>query len=203
MSTDGSIFDKTYQFYMDQIIALDLKAIAPRLGADSRNGHWEIFLLGRRYAITPEDIQTTKGERLSFEVCVILFKHLLMCPDAPPTAGQWAHFRDLKDAGPLTVYWSENVENAIVKRFQDASPALAAAAKALGGTPPAEPLAYDLDLIVPALPRIPVRLLFNDAEEGFPANGLLLFRQSSEHYLDAESLAVLGGLTARRLAAAV
>ena len=203
MSTDGSIFDQTYQFYMDQIKTLDLIAIAPRLGANRRNGRWEIPLLGRRYTITPDGLETTKGERPSFEVCVIIFKHLLLCPDAPPVAGQWAHYRDLKDAGPLTVYWSDNVENAIVNRFQDAAPALEAAAKALGGTPPAEPLAYDLDLTVPALPRIPVRLLFNDAEEGFPANGLLLFRQSAEHYLDAESLAVLGALTIRRLAAAV
>jgi hypothetical protein len=203
LSTDGSIFNQTYQFYIDQINTLELEAIALRLGADRRNGRWEIPLLGRRYAIAPEGLQTTNGERPSFEVCVILFKHLLMCPDAPPAAGKWAHYRDLKDAGPLTVYWSDNVENAIVKRFQDATPALAAAAKALGGTPPAEPLAYDLDLTVPALPRIPVRLLFNDAEEGFPANGLLLFRQSSERYLDAESLAVLGALTVRRLTAAV
>jgi hypothetical protein len=42
-------------------------------------------------------------------------------------------------------------------------------------------------------------LLFNDAEEGFPAQCTLLFGQRAQNYLDMESLAILGGTLAHRL----
>lgn len=194
-----SIFDQTYRHYLDQIRTLDLETIAPKLGAYLRKQRWEAPLLGRTYQIASEGLFNSAGKRPAFEVCVILAKHLLMCPEVTPATGQWSHYRDMKDAGPLTVYWANNVESAIVKRFQGSAQRLENAAATLGGSPPAEPLAYDVDLIIPALPRIPVRLLFNEAEEEFPANCLVLLQKSAEIYLDAESLAVLGALVHRRL----
>ena len=202
MPSDESIFDQTYRHYLDQIQTLDLKTIAPKLGAHLHKQCWAVPLLGRTYQISPEGFFNSAGKRPAFEVCVILAKHLLMFPEVPPATGQWSHYRDMKDAGPLTVYWANNVEGAIVKRFQGSAQRLENAAATLGGVPPAEPLAYDVDLIIPALPRIPVRLLFNEAEEEFPGNCLVLLRKSAEVYLDAESLAVLGALVYRRLIAA-
>ena len=202
MPSEDSIFDQTYRHYIDQIQTLDLIAIAPKLGAHLRKQCWEVPLLGRTYQITAEGLFNSAGKRPAFEVCVILAKHLLMCPEVLPAAGQWSHYRDMKDAGPLTVYWANNVEGAIVKRFQGSAQRLENAAATLVGAPPAEPLAYDVDLIIPALPRIPVRLLFNEQEEEFPASCLVLLQKSAEIYLDAESLAVLGALVYRRLVAA-
>jgi hypothetical protein len=45
-----------------------------------------------------------------------------------------------------------------------------------------------------ALPRVPVLLLFNDADDEFPAHCSLLFEGRAEKYLDAECLAILGML---------
>ena len=44
------------------------------------------------------------------------------------------------------------------------------------------------------LPCVPILLLFNDADEEFPAQCLLLFEHRAEKYLDMESMAILAWL---------
>ena len=44
------------------------------------------------------------------------------------------------------------------------------------------------------LSRVPLYLLFYDAEESFPAQCILLFEDSVRFYLDMESVAMLGAV---------
>ena len=69
----------------------------------------------------------------------------------------------------------------------------------LGAAPLEDGAAYDLSLMFKALPRIPVLLRFNDGDDEFPAQCSILFRQSAEHYLDMESLAIAGTFLAGNL----
>ena len=43
-----------------------------------------------------------------------------------------------------------------------------------------------------ALPKIPVLLLFNDADNEFAAQCMVLFERRAENYLDMECLAMVG-----------
>jgi len=54
-------------------------------------------------------------------------------------------------------------------------------------------------LLLDALPRVPVILLFNDADDEFPAQSSVLFEQRAEKYLDPECLAMAGRLLFTRL----
>jgi hypothetical protein len=45
-----------------------------------------------------------------------------------------------------------------------------------------------------ALPKIPVLMLFNDADEEFHAQCAVLFERRAENYLDMECLAMVGML---------
>ena len=49
---------------------------------------------------------------------------------------------------------------------------------------------------VPALPRIPLLLLFNDADDEFAAQCAILFERRADRYLDMECLAIIGSLLA-------
>lgn len=49
---------------------------------------------------------------------------------------------------------------------------------------------WDISVAFDMLPRIPVRLRFNDKDDEFPAQSSILFRQSAESYIDMESLAI-------------
>ena len=52
-----------------------------------------------------------------------------------------------------------------------------------------------------ALPRVSVRIRFNDRDEDFPAQCSLLFRKSAETYLTLKSMAVVGTWLAGNLVA--
>jgi hypothetical protein len=51
-----------------------------------------------------------------------------------------------------------------------------------------------------ALPRVRIYLIFNDADEDFPADCSLLFEKQAAQYLDMECLAMIGMVLAERLA---
>lgn len=53
-------------------------------------------------------------------------------------------------------------------------------------------MSYDLAAQFVALPRVPLLLLFNDADDEFPARCSVLFQEHADRYLDPECLAMLG-----------
>ena len=122
-----------------------------------------------------------------------------MCPAILPTRTDWASYRDFKDSGPLTVYWATDVEGAVAETFAGRVADLEKAADSLGGYTPDEDFAYDVCRRFNALPKFPMLLLFNDADEEFPAKCTVLFQASAEDYLDGECLAMVGAQLAGRL----
>jgi hypothetical protein len=60
---------------------------------------------------------------------------------------------------------------------------------------------YDVSMQLTALSKIPVLLLFNDADDEFPARCSLLFQKSIENYLDMESVAIVGNIFSKMIIA--
>ncbi len=203
MESQSQVFEKHYHDYLQQLDALDFDAIALKLGGqaneNSRGTSLGMSLLGQSYEISPHGITDSSGEKPSYDICIILCRHLLMCPEILPHDRQWVAFRDLKDAGPLTVYFRDNVEQLIAKGFEGKVQELKQGMAALKGYTPNLDVSYDLAMQVDGLARIPMVLLFNDAEESFPPECSLLFERQVETYLDAECIAMLGYRLASQL----
>jgi hypothetical protein len=189
-----TIFEKTYTHYLTQLEGLDLASVGEKLGCDVENNRMIIPLFGRRHRVSGKGIVDPSGQQPPFDQCVILCKYLLLCPDDPPKDYEWVSYRGLKDSGPLTKYFANDVERAIVEYFKGRVKGLAEASRALGGYPPTIDASYDLSSQFDALPRVPLVLLYNDADEEFPAKCSVLFESRAEHYLDAECLAMVGRL---------
>jgi hypothetical protein len=60
-------------------------------------------------------------------------------------------------------------------------------------------IACDLCRCFYPLPKMPLLLVFNDADDDFPASASLLFEKRASTYLDAESQAILGHALTDRL----
>jgi hypothetical protein len=189
-----TIYEQTYTNYLAQLEGLDLASVGEKLGCDVERNEVLIPLFGKPHRVSEKGILDPSGKQPAFDQCVILCKYLLLCPDVPPKNYEWVSYRGLKDSGPLTKYFSNDVERAIAEYFKGTVNRLAEASKALGGYPPAVDASYDLSAQFEALPRGPVVMLFNDAEEDFPTKCAVLFENRAEHYLDAECLAMLGRL---------
>ena len=199
MTTQSKVFEETYRHYLSLLKAADLKTAAPKLGAETKGGEAVIPIYGRPHRVSAKGVVDFSGNRPSLDICVILCRYILMCPQDIPRDGRWASFRDLKDSGPLTTYYRNDVEGAIKTCFSGKMAELKRAGEALGGYRPTIDLQYDFSMQFDALPRIPVLLLLNDADEEFPAHCSVLLERRAEAYLDAECLAILARLLAANL----
>lgn len=201
MEESESIFTKHYQEYVDRLATLNLPSLAERLGAVTEGEGVRLRLLGREYLVSPQGISDEYGKRPSYDTCIILCRYVLMCPPDTPAGEELVTFRNLKDSGPLTVYFGDNVERVIAARFSGKLAEFRRICDEMGED---ARLAVNVDAAsrFAALPKIPMIVMFNDCDEDFPASCSVLMERRAESYLDAECLAILGNGLARRLTAA-
>jgi hypothetical protein len=194
MPTKETVFEKTYKGYLKQLSRVDFKCVEQNLGVQIEGNGVVIPLFGKPHKVSDNGIVDSSGKRPTFDICVVLCKYLLLCPDVYPGEEEWVSFRDLKDSGPLTSYFANNVERAIATNFAGKLGEMEEASKTVGGYSPAIEVTHDLAMQFDALPRVPVIMLYNDADDEFPAKCSVLFERRAERYLDAECLAMVGTL---------
>ncbi len=190
----AAIFEKIYQDYLADVAELDLPERAGRLGIQTEGDTAVIPLLGTSYRVSPAGVTDPECRRPLHAVSVVLCKYLLLCPETVPQESDWVAYRDFMDATPFVGGFSTNTEQAIAKNFTNAPDALVEAFTSLGGTPAVEDVSYDVSMRVDALPRVPLLMLYNDADEEFSAQCSVLFERRAEKYLDMECLAIVGWL---------
>lgn len=195
----AAVFEATYQDYLEQLSTIDYLARADVLGARASGNELVIKFYGDEYRVSTNGITDASGEKANFAICVVLCKYILVCPGEVMQDGMWVTYREFKNAGPLIGYFNANTNKTIESTFSGRMGLLTKASQKLGATPIEDGAAYDLSLMFNALPRIPVLLHFNDGDAEFPAQCSILFRQSAEHYLDMESLAIAGTFLAGNL----
>ena len=161
----SSVFEETYSNYLSQIGRLDFKQIADRLGAEMVGEELITPFFGKPIRISAAGISEPSGGRPNFSVCVVLFKYLLLCPDHDPTENDWVSFKDFKDSAPFAGAFFNYTEVPLAKYFSGRLKDLAAACQGIQGHSPAAAFSYDLCMQFNALPKIPVLLLFNDADQ--------------------------------------
>ena len=85
-----------------------------------------------------------------------------------------------------------SAERPIAQSFSGKAAMLKERCLRLGGEIFATEVACDLAFRFNALPKLPVMLLFNDADESFPSGCTLLFQIDASDYLDMECIAMIG-----------
>ncbi len=195
------VFDQTYQKYLDQIAALDLHAMQDKLGLVRDGDDTIVRVINNDYRINLNAITDRRGKVPELGISVIIAKYILRCPETAPDDKTICAYRDFKDAGPLIHYFTNNAELFLAERFSNRAEQLAERCRQIGGKSYPSDLGYDVKYSFEGLPKIPILLLFNDADEFFPAECKLLFHRCAEIYLDMESLAILGVMLAQELSA--
>ncbi len=195
----NDVYEKTYQYYLSQFDSLDLESLVTKLGVHPDKDGIVVPLFKRPYRVSAKGVTDPSGNRPALYVSIILFKYLYMCPDAPPQQREWASYRDLKDSGPLGTYFANDIERPIAEHFSGKPREMEKVSKKLGGYPADLESAYDLAIQFDALPRLPIVMLFNDADDEFPAACSLLFEACAETYLDPECLAMVAGFLVQDL----
>lgn len=192
METESPVFRKIYEDYLAEVSALSLAERAETLGIRVNGDTATVPFFHRTFSVTPSGIADADGRKPPHAVCVILSKYLLLCPERPTPDGNVVTYKDFRDAGPYAGGFHNTARRPVAEEFSGRLGELETRAKALGGTRWDTDVNCDLALAFPALPRVPIFLIFNDADEEFPAECSLFFRRDAEQYLDMECVAMIG-----------
>lgn len=186
---------------IDRLAGNDLSARADTLGACLSGNALIIPFFGDVHRVSADGIIDALGNPPTPAVGSLLLDYVLRATIAPPATDAWITFREFAGAGPLMGHFTGNTNRLIESRFAGALHALQAACAGLGGRAIDSEPGFDCCVELAALPRVPIRLSFNDRDSDFPAQCALLFRKSAETCLTLKSMAVAGTWLAGKLTA--
>lgn len=182
----------------------DLQELAPFLGAEyifqADKEFLEILLLGRRYAVSKDEITSIDGSEHDVWEHVLLYNYVAeACRE--PLKGSWVAMGELPGALAKKKSFEEGCEDKIAGGFADQLELLKEALRQLGSVSPSMETNAEFHAVFYPLPKIPFLLYFwdEDRDDGFPAKVKILFDATVLCYLDIESLVFLGEKTAQRL----
>lgn len=200
MTGKSPVFDKILKDYLHQVARIeDKRGIGPALGITVTGDGYEIPFFNSTYTITPETIIDGDGKTARHAIAVILCKYLLLCPALPSDDSRLVTYKDFRDAAPYVGGFRNTAESPIAACFANCLPKLEQKCLELRGQPFATEVSCQLAFKFKALPRVPIIMLFNDADEDFSAQATLLFLKNAASYLDMECLAMIGAALAYRL----
>ncbi|ADK86381.1 conserved hypothetical protein [Desulfarculus baarsii DSM 2075] len=192
MAEQSAVFQEIYDDYLRQVGALDLPALAGRLGGRMVGDELELAFFGQPHRLSGKGVRDPEGRRPIHSVSVILCKYAIIGGESQRGEIQWTPYKGFPDAAPFVPGFDDTVHKIIANAFADDAAGLAAAAAAFGGVDPGLGLGYDVARQFHALPKMPMLMLFNGAEDGFPAHCSVLFAQDATSYLDVECIAICG-----------
>ena len=193
------VFAQTYQYYLEQIKQIDFLARAEALGLKRDDDHLLVPLYNKVYFISGAGLREENGTEITPAVQVMICKYILTySSDAPAVEDKFVTYREFKDSGPLTSYFTTNTNKILETTFSGNVELLWERAQEIGGKLLDSDM-YDLSLEFYAFPKIPIVVNFNDCDDLFPAKSSILYRASAADYLDMESLSMTGTLLTGKL----
>ncbi len=184
----------TREHLKDKIRDHDFKAIASGLGATYLNENGveslKIAYFDQIVTITHTGIRKEGAQEFDPWDEVLLYNYVYFS-GSKPLSQEWVGMEAFPNSLPKRAALDDGCHRRISQVYSGAKEALESACRELGGTLVRDGHSADQAFQFEPLPRMPLLLLFWDAdeEEGFEAQAKVLFNGSAMAYLDLEGLA--------------
>jgi len=178
---------------------LDPSWIASRSGTEYSffERAFTVPLMGEDYTVSyPEGMVKRADGSTAGGVEEILILHYLVHAEGPANTGEWVAYRDLPGARYHEPAFKAEVEGPLSHGLAGRLEALRAWAKEEARQ---IDLPGDVTVAWEILPRVPLLVIFNEADEEFPASARVLFDITAPNYLPTEDLSTLAELAVSRL----
>lgn len=182
-----------YQVAVKRFRSIDPAEAAARSGAkyDSLGQRFEVVYFGSLYVVDREGgvrRADDPGAEVSFNDRTLMVQYLCEASGLPPR-GSWLSFLELPEGSHHYMPFQNDATSPLAQAFSGRIREFAQAAESLGGSPIN---LGDNSFLIPALPKIPLAVVFWEAEEQFPAKSNILFDSVSPTHLTTAALWVLG-----------
>ena len=184
---------------LQQLTVRRLSQSAERMSMVWNGDGLEIPFFDRIYRATANKIMTADGHSPTEAVVLAVGRYILQFPAGDIPLGPRVTFRELSGAGPLVASFANNTNKLIAGTFAADIKKLEDRCRRMSCRPEFQSNGFDLSASFAAFPKVPLYLQFNAADDLFPAQATLLFHTSAEHYLDMQTLFILGTYLAGRL----
>lgn len=163
--------------------------VGARFEGTPSKGELEFGFLGSPVAVTWPDLECRAAQPLPPHVEALLLYYIALSDGTQPS-GRWVSFASLPDGAFYVSAFRGYTGNALVRAYASNPDLLGDAVTMVGGT--SMPGVADRAWRVPALPRVPVALLWWDGDDEFEPRAELLFDDTVPHHLSIDGCAVLG-----------
>lgn len=193
-------YEKWGREWQERFLTLDQEALMKKLPELKEEGDClTIRHFGRKYAIsrrTGELTASDRDENVSLNTRLNIYTLLWYCSPLAMKSGEWVPFRQLKDASPFGPAFQKGVVDALAATFSGHMEALLTAGKKLG----ARRLSLaDAGFELDAFACIPMRVLFWEGDEEFPAQANILFDKNATSFIHVESIVTIASEGLERL----
>ena len=172
----------------EKIRDIDLREIPPTLGGRMQGDALVMPCLGREFEISPDGEIRTEGRITPWTRILLL--HYLHTRGNAELSGRWVSYGELKGGMVKASSFLRECEDPLRDLFDTDAARTSLALERLGAVRSPKfptPLAWELFL----LPRMPVVVLYWPEEDEFPSKVKILFDQTADRFLDAESIMFL------------
>lgn len=177
--------------YLAKVRETNLDALTDILGLQKESRGYQFEFFNRSILFDGTDFKDLSGAILQPALIGIFCRYILNAPaDLIQPSGRLVTFREFSGSAPLFSRFAENTNKTIEQTFANRVEILRKKCAALLGIP-TRSSSHDLSVHFKALPRVPLILKFNDADEMLPADSSLLFCDDAARYLDIKSLAAI------------
>ena len=193
------------QWARQRAASLHIEELPERIGGELKREGGQLLLelpyFDGKIQVRSDGMTSTSGDELDRWEQTFLYNHLAQGGSAVPS-GIWKSFEELPNTISKVKSMRAHVEEPIGERFSGRREDLNSAGKTMGGVDVRSDFPdADAALHFSALPRVPLLLLFWDAEpaEEIGARAKLLFDETVTVHLDIESILFLSEHLRRRL----
>ena len=190
-------YDAIYHGLVARLPECDLREAADRLGLAWVDGGVRLRFLGRNYLIASDGVRREDGRPADVNTLSVLLYYVLSEGRGDPE-GSYVLFEAIPRMVGALGAQSRLLNAPLEQRFADGYGTFRAAAKRLGGVEEesrAGTHVWKFDV----LPKIPVKLIFDEADDDFPLSVQIMLDRTAVRFLEFECLAFMVGCLVRAL----
>jgi hypothetical protein len=190
-------YDSIYGSLVARLPECDFRESAARLGMAYGEGGVQVSFLGRKFRITSSGVEPVDGQPVNVNNRSVLLYYLLSKGHGDP-GNDYLLFESIARLASGLNGQSRLMNSPLERYFGNDYTQFSLAAAKLGGIE-AEPQPGKHLWRFVVLPKIPVRLVFYEADDEFPVNIQIMLDRTALQFLEFECLAFMVGCFAQAL----